>query len=135
MSESKEEIGKFGVDVIKELANQLKDLYGFASDEMMPVILKSISIHYTFSVISTIMAFIFLGIYLKFVIWKLTIPWMKEETGASVIGDEARTACGWLFIIISSIIIFFTSMCCIDKICYIFYPETKLVYSLLINKI
>ena len=135
MSDKQESISGISIDITKELSNQLQQLYGFASTDILPIIMHAIRMNSLFNIIGTICAIIFTIFYIKKFVIDYSIPKMKEIGENDRYYDYEKIFCLWVFNIASTIILFFVVDCTISNICYVVSPETKLIYKLLLGKL
>lgn len=66
------------IDVIKELSSQLQLLYGHAASDILPIVLRAISIKSTFNILGNIAAILTVLILVKYM-WVPGIEKAKQE--------------------------------------------------------
>lgn len=121
----------FSVELIKELAKQLESVYGFAQSEIMPIILRSISLWSVFDMVSTALWLACAAIFT----WACVRQHRKNflnENDYHLFEKTVGLLTLWIF---GFIFLGFIADSIVKNVCYFFHPEVKLIYSLLIRQL
>lgn len=117
------------IDIIKEISNQLQQLYGHAASEILPIVLHAISIKSIFEFLASIATFLSMLALFKFA-W---LPFLSRERseGTGYTDFEMQTMFGCMALAIISFLTPFFVYCSVAELVYIFSPEAKIIFSIL----